>query len=56
MNFIGNLIRAVRTRLEQRRADRPERLRRHAEAKAYRTEMKRRHESDPRSGGGGGGM
>lgn len=54
MSSISDLVRAVKARLAQRRADRPERLRRQAEAKAHRLEMKRRHESDPWGGGGGG--
>ena len=50
-----SIVRKVKQRLAERRAGRPERLRRRAEAKAYRVEMKRRHESDPKGGGGGGG-
>ena len=55
MTFINHRVRALKSRLAQRRAGRPERLRRRAAAKAYRVEMKRRHESDPWGGGGGGG-
>ncbi len=55
MTSIPDRLRRVKERLAQRRADRPERLRRQAEAKAHRIEMKRRHESDMRGGGGGGG-
>ena len=55
MTSIRDLVRALRERSAQRRADRPERLRRRAEAKAYRIEMKRQHESNPWGGGGGGG-
>jgi hypothetical protein len=55
MPSISERLRTVKERLAQRRADRPERLRRQAEAKAHRLELKRRHESDTRGGGGGGG-
>ena len=37
--------------MAERRADKPERLRR--QAKAHRLEMKRSHESNPKGGGGG---
>ena len=50
-----SFVQKVRDKLAERRASKPDRLRRHAEAKAHRLEMKRRHESDPRGGGGGGG-
>ena len=50
---LRTMVDAVKRRAAQRRADRPERLRRIAEAKTYRTEMKRRHESDPWGGAGG---
>jgi len=50
-----SIVRKVQERFAARRAGRPERLRRQAEAKAHRLEMKRRHESDVRGGGGGGG-
>jgi hypothetical protein len=49
---LRSMVDAVRQRLAQRRADRPERLRRMAEAKTYRTEMKRRDESNPWGGAG----
>lgn len=55
MSVFSSRVRAVKAWREKRRAERPERLRRQAEAKAYRTEMKRRHESDPWGGAGGGG-
>jgi hypothetical protein len=55
MASISDRVRAVKQLLARRRADRPERLRRQAEARAHRLEMKRRHESDPRGGAGGGG-
>ena len=51
----SNPIRTVKERLAKRRAEKPERLRRHAEAKAHRIEMKRSHETNPKGGGGGGG-
>ena len=50
-----SIVQKLKERLAKRRAERPERLRRKAEAQAYRLEMKRSHESDPRGGGGGGG-
>jgi hypothetical protein len=50
-----SLLQKVRDKLAERRAGKPERLRRQAEARAHRLEMKRRHESDTRGGGGGGG-
>jgi hypothetical protein len=50
-----SLLQKVRDKLSQRRAGKPERLRRRAEARAHRLEMKRHHESDTRGGGGGGG-
>ena len=50
-----SLMQKVRDKLAERRATKPERLRRQAEARVHRLEMKRRHESDPRGGGGGGG-
>ena len=52
---MASIVQKVRERLAERRASRPERLRRQAEAKAHRLELKRRHESDTRGGGGGGG-
>jgi hypothetical protein len=55
MNSISDRVRIVKKRLAERRAGRPERVQRRAEAKAHRVEMKRTHESDPRGGGGGGG-
>jgi hypothetical protein len=51
--WISDLVRAAKSRSARRRAERPERLRRRAEAKAYRLEMKRRHEDGPWQGGGG---
>jgi hypothetical protein len=50
-----SLLQKVRDELAERRATKPERLRKRAEARAHRLELKRRHESDPRGGGGGGG-
>jgi hypothetical protein len=50
-----SLVQMVREKLADRRATKPERLRRQAEARAHRLELKRRHESDTRGGGGGGG-
>jgi hypothetical protein len=50
-----SFVKKVRALLAERNATRPERLRRRAEARAHRLEMKRSHESDPRGGGGGGG-
>jgi len=55
MTSISERVRMVKQRLAERRAGRPERMRRRAEAKAHRLELKRTHESDPRGGGGGGG-
>jgi hypothetical protein len=48
------LLERVKERLAGRRETKPERVRRAAEAKAHRLEMKRRHESNPKGGGGGG--
>jgi hypothetical protein len=56
MTSIKHPVRKLKERLAQRRADRPERLRRRAEAQAHRRELKRGHESDPWGGGGGGGV
>ena len=50
----SNPVRTVKDRLAKRRAEKPERLRRQAEAKSHRLEMKRSHESNPKDGGGGG--
>jgi hypothetical protein len=50
-----SLVRKVKEMLAERRATKPERLRRRAEARVHRLEMKRSHGSDPRGGGGGGG-
>lgn len=50
-----SLLQKVRVKLAERRTAKPERLRRRAEARMHRLEMKRRHESDTRGGGGGGG-
>ena len=50
-----SFVQKLRDKLAERRATKPERLRKRAEAKAHRLEMKRRHESDTRGGGGGGG-
>lgn len=49
------IVQTVKDRLAARRASKPERLRRAAEAKAHRLEMKRAHESHTKGGGGGGG-
>jgi hypothetical protein len=46
-------VQKIKERLAEHRAGRPERMRRQAEAKAYRLEMKRAHETDVRGGGGG---
>ena len=50
-----SLVQKVRGLLAERKASKPERVRRRAEARVHRLEMKRSHESDPRGGGGGGG-
>jgi len=50
-----SLLQKVRGKLAKRRATKPVRLRKQAEARAHRLEMKRHHESDTRGGGGGGG-
>ena len=50
-----SIVQKVRDKLAERRATKPERVRKRREAATHRLEMKRRHESDPRSGGGGGG-
>ena len=55
MTSISERVRTVKERLAERRAGRPARMARRAEAKAHRLEMKRSHESDPRGHGGGGG-
>jgi hypothetical protein len=55
MTSISDRVRMAKEWLAGRRAGRPERVQRRAEAKAHRLEMKRRHETDPRGGGGGGG-
>lgn len=55
MTFINDRVQMVKQQLAERRAGRPERLRRRADAKAHRLEMKRRHESGTRGGEGGGG-
>ena len=52
---MGSISKMVKERMAERRADKPERPRRQAEAKAHRLEMKRSHESNPKGGGGGGG-
>ena len=52
---MASISRMVKERLAKRRAEKPERLRRQAEAKAHRLEMKRSHETNPKGGGGGGG-
>jgi hypothetical protein len=49
------IMRAIKDRLAARRASKPERRRRAAEAKTHRLEMKRAHESNPKGFGGGGG-
>ena len=50
-----SLVQKVRDRMAERKATKPERSRKRAEAKVHRLEMKRNHEADPRGGGGGGG-
>jgi len=55
MTSISDRVQIIKDRLAQRRAGRPERRLRQAEAKAHRLEMKRSHETDVRGGGGGGG-
>jgi hypothetical protein len=50
-----SLVQKVRDRIAQRKATKPERMRKRAEAKVHRLEMKRSHETDTRGGGGGGG-
>ena len=50
-----SLVQKVRDRMAERKAAKPERQRKRAEAKVHRLEMKRSHESDTRGGGGGGG-
>ena len=45
------LLQKFRDKLAERRASKPERLRRRAEARAHRLEMKRHHETDTRGGG-----
>jgi len=55
MTFISHVVQKIEERLAQRRAGRPERMQRRAEARAHRLEMKRAHETDVRGGGGGGG-
>ena len=52
---MASIVKTVKERLTHRRADKPERLRRQAQAKAHRLEMKRSHETNPKGGGGGGG-
>jgi hypothetical protein len=47
-----SLRQKVRDKLAERRATKPERLRRQAGARAHRLELKRHHESDTRGGGG----
>jgi hypothetical protein len=55
MTSISDVVRKIKDRWAARRASRPERLQRRAEAKTHRLEMKRAHETDMRGGGGGGG-
>ena len=50
-----SMVQKVRDRMAERKATKPERLRKRAEARVHRLEMKRSHESDTRGGGGGGG-
>jgi len=50
-----SLVQKVRDRMAERKAAKPERMRKRAEARVHRLEMKRGHESDTRGGGGGGG-
>jgi len=52
---MASIVKSVKEHLAKRRAQKPERLRRRAEAKAHRLEMKRSHETNPKGGGGGGG-
>ena len=55
MTSISHIVEKIKEQLAERRAGRPERMQRRAEAKAHRLEMKRAHETDMRGGGGGGG-
>jgi hypothetical protein len=55
MTSISHVVQKIKEQLAERRAGRPERMQRRAEAKAHRLEMKRAHETDMRGGGGGGG-
>ncbi len=55
MTSMSHVVQRIKDRLAERRAGRPERMQRRAEAKAHRLEMKRAHETDVRGGGGGGG-
>jgi hypothetical protein len=48
------MLERIKARLAARRASKPERLRRRAEVKAHRLELKRSHESHPKGGGGAG--
>jgi hypothetical protein len=50
---MASIVDKIKERLAKRRAEKPERLRRRAEAKRHRIETKRRHETDSWSGGGG---
>ena len=50
---MASLVQRIKERLAQRRAEKPERVRRRAEAKAHRLEMKREHETKGWGGGGG---
>jgi len=52
---MASIVKTVKERVAKRRAEKPERLRRHAEAKRHRIEMKRSHESNTKGLGGGGG-
>jgi hypothetical protein len=54
MTSISDRVQKIKARLAERRAGRPERMQRKAEAQAHRLEMKRAHETDVRGGGGGG--
>ena len=55
MTSISHVVQKIKQQLAERRAGRPERMQRRAQAKAHRLEMKRAHETDMRGGGGGGG-
>ena len=52
---MASLVQKLRDRMAERKATRPDRMRKRAEARMHRLEMKRSHETDTRGGGGGGG-